>query len=76
AIYSNPTVTSVEHTTATITNPDVPISTGTNKLSNRWTSPEIRILIEEVGNHQQALQKAKDPQEKGRIWDTTYRSKY
>ncbi|CAG8837907.1 25353_t:CDS:1, partial [Gigaspora margarita] len=51
--YNNPEVaTSIEQTTSIITNSDVPISTSTNKLSNQWTSPEIRILIEEVGSYQ------------------------
>ncbi|RIB17467.1 hypothetical protein C2G38_2187210 [Gigaspora rosea] len=69
AIYSNSAI-SVEQPISTppVTTSDTPIST--NKLSNRWTSPEIRVLIEEVGKHQQMLQKVKDPREKGRIWDT------
>lgn len=51
----------------------IPISTHitppTNKI-NRWTSSEVRtMLIEQAGKHQQALQRAKDPREKGRIWD-------
>ncbi|CAG8816203.1 24212_t:CDS:2, partial [Gigaspora rosea] len=54
--------------TPPVTTSDTPIST--NKLSNRWTLPEIRVLIEEVGKHQQMLQKVKDPREKERIWDT------
>jgi len=40
-----------------------------SKSSNRWTSAEIWVLIKEVGEHQQALQKVRDPREKGRIWD-------
>ncbi|RIB25643.1 hypothetical protein C2G38_2165353 [Gigaspora rosea] len=57
---------SVEQPVSTppVTTSDTPIST--NKLSNRWTSPEIRVLIEEVGKHQQMLQKVKDPREKGK----------
>jgi hypothetical protein len=41
----------------------------TPSSSNRWSSSEIRILIEQAGKHQQALQQVKDPREKGRIWD-------
>ncbi|RIB02254.1 hypothetical protein C2G38_2228352 [Gigaspora rosea] len=63
AIYSNSAI-SVEQPISTppVTTSDTPIST--NKLSNRWTSPEIRVLIEEVGKHQQMLQKVKEPREK------------
>ncbi|RIA82955.1 hypothetical protein C1645_834552 [Glomus cerebriforme] len=43
--------------------------TYTNKLTNRWTSSETRMLIEVVGKKWQALQKVKDTREKGRIWD-------
>ncbi|CAG8563140.1 14387_t:CDS:2 [Acaulospora morrowiae] len=39
------------------------------KLSNQWTSSETRLLIEEVEKQQQALQQAKDPKEKGQIWN-------
>ena len=41
----------------------------TNKSNNQWTASEVRILIEQVGKQQQALQQARDPREKGRIWD-------
>ena len=41
----------------------------TNKSNNRWTVSEVRILIEQVGKQHQALQQARDPREKGRIWD-------
>ncbi|CAB4426923.1 unnamed protein product [Rhizophagus irregularis] len=37
--------------------------------SNRWTTSETRMLIEEVRMQWQALQQVKDPREKGRIWD-------
>lgn len=40
-----------------------------NKSVNRWTASEICILIEQAGKQQQALQQARDPREKGRIWD-------
>ncbi|CAG8826119.1 27413_t:CDS:1, partial [Gigaspora margarita] len=45
-IYSNSAI-SVEQPVPTppVTTSDTPIST--NKLSNQWTSPEIRMLIEE-----------------------------
>jgi hypothetical protein len=39
-----------------------------NRSVNRWTSSEVRILIEQVGKWLQMLQ-AKDPREKGRVWD-------
>ena len=41
----------------------------TPKLTNRWTSSETRMLVEEVGKQRQALQHVRDPREKGRIWD-------
>ena len=41
----------------------------TNKSANRWTSSEIRMLIEQVGKQQQTLQHVRDSREKGRIWD-------
>ena len=45
------------------------VNFNTHKLTNRWTSSETRMLIEEVGKQWQALQQVKDPREKGRIWD-------
>ncbi|CAB4441763.1 unnamed protein product [Rhizophagus irregularis] len=63
---NNPVAISPDYATSTSI-PPTPIRA--SKPSNRWTSAEIRILIKEVGKHQQALQKVKDPREKGRIWD-------
>ncbi|CAB4478632.1 unnamed protein product [Rhizophagus irregularis] len=63
---NNPVAISPDYATSTSI-PPTPIRA--SKPSNRWTSTEIRILIKEVGEHQQALQKVKDPREKGRIWD-------
>ncbi|CAG8798107.1 19025_t:CDS:2, partial [Cetraspora pellucida] len=40
-----------------------------DKPTKRWSSSETRILIEEVGKQYKTLQKAKDPREKGRIWN-------
>ncbi|CAG8584230.1 20242_t:CDS:2, partial [Cetraspora pellucida] len=40
-----------------------------SKSSSRWTSSEIRILIEEVEKNQKALQQVRDLRHKGRIWD-------
>jgi len=45
------------------------VNFNTPKLTNRWTSSETRMLIEEVGRQWQALQQVKDPREKDRIWD-------
>ncbi|CAB4432622.1 unnamed protein product [Rhizophagus irregularis] len=64
--YNNPVAISPDYATSTSI-PPTPIRA--RKPSNRWTSAEIRILIKEVGERQQALQKVKDPREKGRIWD-------
>ncbi|UZO01422.1 uncharacterized protein OCT59_012523 [Rhizophagus irregularis] len=63
---NNPVAISPDYATSTSI-PPTPIRA--SKPSNRWTSTEIRILIKEVKEHQQALQKVKDPREKGRIWD-------
>ncbi|CAB4495973.1 unnamed protein product [Rhizophagus irregularis] len=63
---NNPVAISPDYATSTSI-PPTPIRA--SKPSNRWTSAEIRILIKEVGEHQQALQKVKDPRKKGRIWD-------
>ncbi|CAG8828871.1 634_t:CDS:1, partial [Gigaspora rosea] len=40
-----------------------------NKTSNRWSSSETRLLIEEVGRQYKVLQKAKDPRKRGRVWN-------
>ncbi|CAI2197274.1 18726_t:CDS:2 [Funneliformis geosporum] len=40
-----------------------------SKSVNRWSSSEVRMLIEQVGKHQHSLQQVKDPREKGRIWN-------
>ncbi|CAG8756199.1 12887_t:CDS:2, partial [Rhizophagus irregularis] len=44
--------------------------------SNRWTSAEIRILIKEVGEHQQALQnpvlKERSKASIQQKWDTVF----
>ncbi|KAF0547188.1 trihelix transcription factor gt-3a-like: PROVISIONAL [Gigaspora margarita] len=63
SIVVGPT-SSIIDPTSNITPPNVPV-----KLSNRWSFSETRMLIEEVGKQQQALQRVKDPREKGRIWD-------
>ncbi|CAG8607380.1 6759_t:CDS:2 [Scutellospora calospora] len=61
---SSSTSPNILGSTSTIATSDV-----SAKLSNRWSSSETRMLIEEVGKQQQALQRVKDPREKGRIWD-------
>ncbi|GET66326.1 uncharacterized protein OCT59_002226 [Rhizophagus irregularis] len=53
---NNPVAISPDYATSTSI-PPTPIRA--SKPSNRWTSAEIRILIKEVGEHQQALQKLK-----------------
>ncbi|EXX61129.1 uncharacterized protein OCT59_012444 [Rhizophagus irregularis] len=45
------------------------INFNTPKSTNRWTTSETQMLIEEVRMQWQALQQVKDPREKGRIWD-------
>ncbi|CAB4435283.1 unnamed protein product [Rhizophagus irregularis] len=45
------------------------INFNTPKSTNRWTTSETRMLIEEVRMQWQALQQVKDPREKGQIWD-------
>ncbi|GES86158.1 trihelix transcription factor GT-3a-like [Rhizophagus clarus] len=71
--HDNSQFSNVVASTAIVTeSSSIPISTHitppTNKI-NRWVSSEVRMLIEQAGKHQQALQRAKDPREKGRIWD-------
>ncbi|CAG8553225.1 2486_t:CDS:2 [Gigaspora rosea] len=44
-------------------------SNTSSRSANRWTSSETRMLIDEVGSHQEMLKNVRDPREKGRIWD-------
>ncbi|RGB22337.1 hypothetical protein C1646_776256 [Rhizophagus diaphanus] len=63
---NNPVIIFSDYATSTSI-PPTPIHA--SKPSNRWISAEIQIHIKEVGEHQQALQKVKDPREKGQIWN-------
>lgn len=66
--HSSFNIISVDQTvqsTPTFVNFNTPV----NKQTNRWTSSETRMLIEEIGKQWHALQKTKDAREKGRIWD-------
>ncbi|CAB5372542.1 unnamed protein product [Rhizophagus irregularis] len=70
---NNPVAISPDYATSTSI-PPTPIRA--SKPSNRWTLAEIRILIKEVGEHQQALQKScfkeRSKASTQQKWDTVF----
>jgi hypothetical protein len=68
-LESTPSISPIVSDTL-VDNKSSPTGTLSSRSStNRWTRSETRMLIEEVGSKQQALQRVRDPREKGRIWD-------
>ncbi|GBC00028.1 hypothetical protein RclHR1_03710012 [Rhizophagus clarus] len=59
----------VDQSSTRSTSTFVNFNTPANKSTNRWTSSETRILIEDVAKQRHALQKVKDARERERIWD-------
>ncbi|KAF0475486.1 trihelix transcription factor gt-3a-like: PROVISIONAL [Gigaspora margarita] len=64
-----PIAIDVESSTSSTSSNVLSLVVTSGKSSNWWTSSETQMLIEEVGKQQNALQWAKDPREKGQIWD-------
>ncbi|KAF0534286.1 trihelix transcription factor gt-3a-like: PROVISIONAL [Gigaspora margarita] len=68
--------TKLETASELISNDDSASDTSSNSeasdnksKSKRWSSSDIRKLINEVGKQYKSLQRAKDPREKGHIWN-------